>query len=302
MISIAQALAEDAKRIKDDIRVLLGQHSRLSRRPEYDSIVVLNPKGDHNWQELSVEARRIQAKILKDYKTYRDLVRVLIRGLTDESRREFEEADDLILQHVEQQHSTWCKTSDEAVAKTLAAFDAIAGVIDRLYSADGAFVTVPDTNALIANPDFVTWQFDRSTNFQIVFTPTVLAELDELKISHRVPEVRTKAESVIRRIKELARRGDLHDGVPVVKDRITARSVAVEPEMTESLPWLDASNNDDRFLAAVIEIIRENTRSFVTIVTGDVNLQNKARFARIPFCEPPPPSSLPPSQEATPCQ
>ncbi len=287
MLTIAQALADDASRIKGDLRVLIGEHSRLSRRPEYDDFVVLNRLGDHDWAKLSVDARRLQTKIWREYTTYRDLVRVLIRGLTGESRREFDKADDLIRQHVEQQNSTWCKTPEEALVKTLAAFDAIADIMERLYSADGVFVMVPDTNALIANPDFGTWTFDQSPCFQIVFTPTVLAELDELKISHRVPEVRTKAESVIRRIKELARRGNLHDGVPVVKDRITARSIAIEPDMAESLPWLDASNNDDRFLASVIEIIRENVRSAVAIVTGDVNLQNKARFARVPFCEPP---------------
>ncbi len=287
MISIAQALAEDAKRIKDDIRVLLVQHSRLSQQPQYEGIVFINTKGNHNWGELSVDACRIQAKILKSYKTYRDLVHVLIRGLTGESQREFDRADDIIRQHVEQQYSTWCKTPQEAVEKTIAAFDEIASVIDRLYSADGAFVAVPDTNALIANPDLDRWRFEDCTAFEMVFTPTVLSELDKLKSSHRNENVRAKAESVIRRIKELGRRGDLHVGIPVVKDRINARSVAVEPEMTESLPWLDASNNDDRFLASVIEIIRENVRSVVTIVTGDVNLQNKARFARIPFCEPP---------------
>lgn len=53
------------------------------------------------------------------------------------------------------------------------------------------------------------------------------------------------------------------------------------------LPWLDPTNNDDRFLASVVEIARENTRCVVAIVTGDINLQNKARFARMPFCEPP---------------
>ncbi|MDM8006166.1 MAG: PIN domain-containing protein [Phycisphaerae bacterium] len=73
----------------------------------------------------------------------------------------------------------------------------------------------------------------------------------------------------------------------MISDRITARSVPAEPKVSETLPWLDPSNNDDRFLASVIEVIRENVRSVVVIVTGDINLQNKARFARIPFCEPP---------------
>lgn len=287
MKTIAQTLAEHAAAIKEDVRVFIGEHSGLSPRPEHDSILVIDTRGNNDWMKLTVEGRRLQDKILGDYRKYHDIVRVLIGGLPEDSRLEFDEADTLIQQHVDQQSSTWCKTPSDALAKTLAAFDVIATLIDRLYSAEGTFVAVPDTNALIANPDFASWRFDGITSFEIVFTPTALSELDNLKMSHRVPEVREKAESVIRRIKELARRGDIHVGVPVVNGAITARAIAVEPNVAKSLPWLDANNNDDRFLATVIEITRHHTRSAVTVVTGDVNLQNKARFARIPFCEVP---------------
>ncbi|MBI3411412.1 MAG: hypothetical protein HY040_24050 [Planctomycetes bacterium] len=286
MITIAESLAADAERLKADIRVLLEQHSRLNPPLHSESIVILGPS--HFWADLSVEAQRLQTKILNDYKKYRDLIRVLIRGLTDESQRAFKEANDLILRLVEQDYATWCETKQEATEQTLAAFDRIQSVVDRLYSPDGVSLVVSDTNALVANPNLDHWRFGWCDSFTIVFTPIVLAELDELKISHKNASVREKAESVIRRIKELARRGELDCGVPVLRNTIMARSVAVEPNMSETLPWLDATNNDDRFLASVIEIIRENVRSTVTIVTGDVNLQNKARFARIPYCEPPP--------------
>lgn len=298
-MTIAESLATDAQRLKADVRVLLEQHSRLSPPLHAEPIVILGP--NHFWADLSVEARRLQTKILNDYKKYRDLIGVLIRGLTDESQRAFKEANDLILRHVEQDYATWCETKQEATDQTLAAFDRIQNVVDRLYSPDGVSLVVSDTNALVANPNLDRWRFDWCDSFTIVFTPIVLAELDELKVSHRNPNVREKAERVIRRIKELARRGDPHVGVPVINNRITARSVAVEPNMNETLPWLDATNNDDRFLASVIEIMRENVRSTVTIVTGDVNLQNKAGFARIPFCEPPPVSEPATAQEV-PCQ
>lgn len=287
MKTIKESLSSDAAHIKEDIRILLSEHSGISPQPEYGSVIFLNISGNQCWHELDVNGRRIQAKILKNYKTYRDLVYVLIRGLTDESQRKFDEADEYIQQHVEQEYGTWCKTVAEAIEKTLAAFDDIEAIINCLYSAEEESLVVPDTNALLARPDMDAWAFDWCTSFEIAFTPTVLAELDELKVSHKNSDVRSKAKSVIRRIKELGRRGDLHSGVPVVTGRITARSVAVEPNVGESLPWLDASNNDDRILASVVELARENTRSVVAIVTADINLQNKARFARMPFCEPP---------------
>jgi hypothetical protein len=39
----------------------------------------------------------------------------------------------------------------------------------------------------------------------------------------------------------------------------------------------------------VIEVMRMKPRSAVLLVTRDINLQNKAEFANIPFVEPPAP-------------
>jgi hypothetical protein len=55
----------------------------------------------------------------------------------------------------------------------------------------------------------------------------------------------------------------------------------------ETLPWLDPSVPDDRMLASTVEAMRTHPRSTVALVTGDISLQNKATFARVPFLEPP---------------
>jgi len=286
MKTIAESLAEDVLQIKADVRQLL-EHSGMHPRERIDGFVFVDFSGDHYWNELPIDARRLQSKILKDYRLYRDLVQALIRGLTDRSRQVFSEADEFITRHLQQQGSTWCKTPQAAFEKIADQFDRIDAVIEQLHSPDGASLVVPDTNALLACPCFDHWAFDWCEDFELIFTPPVLAELDDLKISHRNPDVREKAESVIRRIKELGRRGDLIAGVPVVKGRILARSVAIEPRVSDTLPWLDPDNNDDRFLASVVELLRDSIRSTVMVVTADINLQNKARFARLPFCEPP---------------
>ena len=57
--------------------------------------------------------------------------------------------------------------------------------------------------------------------------------------------------------------------------------------MSETLSWFVADNKDDQFLAACIEVMRSHLRSAVVLVTRDINLQNKAEFARLPFTEPP---------------
>ncbi|MCC6906624.1 MAG: hypothetical protein IT430_01670 [Phycisphaerales bacterium] len=284
MRTLTNLLAEDAARIRSDIMTLMA-NSGLHVDSGGGGIVFLG--GSHWWDDLPLEGRRNQDKILTEYRQYRDLVRVLIRRLSDDSQREFDAADRVVVENIDQRGATWCETVPEAQAKTLDAVDKIQGLLDRLYSPEAEALVIPDTNALIMGAPLEQWSFDWCDAFTVVLTPTVLAELDELKIAHRNPEVRTKAERIIRRIKEYCRRGDLRAGVPIVTGRIKARSIAVEPKLDESLPWLDPTNNDDRLLASTIEIIRQNVRSVVVLVTGDINLQNKAQHARLPVSEPP---------------
>jgi hypothetical protein len=81
---------------------------------------------------------------------------------------------------------------------------------------------VPDTNALIFNPDIEKWEFDDMRQFTVVLTPPVLSELDTLKIkSPGVETVREKSVKVINKIKEYRRRaanasGKLTDGIVLV--------------------------------------------------------------------------------------
>lgn len=286
MKTLTDLLAEDAAEIKHDIARLM-EHSKLHQRRDCDTIVYIDPNGNGLWGELSLEVRPLQSKILEDYRRYHEMIRTLTRGMAKGSQREFAQAHALVVKHVEQQLATWSKSVADAQAETLRAIDEMQGLLDHLYSPRGEVLIVPDTSALILGASLEQWSFDWCDAFTVVLTPTVLAELDELKIAHRNLDVRTKAECIIRQIKEYCRRGDLRAGVPVVKRRISARSIAVEPKMGESLPWLDPTNNDDRLLASTIEIIRQNVRSVVVLVTADVNLQNKAQHARIPTVEPP---------------
>jgi predicted ribonuclease YlaK len=154
---------------------------------------------------------------------------------------------------------------------------------------DNSPIYVPDTNALLFNPDLENWRFPDVPTFKVVLTPTVTSELDHLKINHKVETVRDKAEGLIRRIKGYRSRGRLTEGVPLVSGTSEIIALAVEPDFAQSLPWLDSGNNDDRMIATFVEVMRLNPRSPVILVTRDLNLQNKAEFARLPFCEPPEP-------------
>jgi predicted ribonuclease YlaK len=67
-------------------------------------------------------------------------------------------------------------------------------------------------------------------------------------------------------------------------------TLAVEPDADHVLPWLDLSNEDDRILAAFVDVMRQHPRSPVVLVTRDINLQNKAEYAALAFVEPPDPA------------
>ena len=90
-------------------------------------------------------------------------------------------------------------------------------------------VLIPDTNSLIICPDFVKYsEIASSDEFTIELIPTVLEELDKLKVVHRDRDFRDKVNSVIRRIKGLRQQGSLLNGVTVNRT-ITVKMVAKEP-------------------------------------------------------------------------
>jgi predicted ribonuclease YlaK len=150
---------------------------------------------------------------------------------------------------------------------------------------------VPATKALAWNPDLEKWLFAGVWRFTLVLTATVLGELDRLKVEHRNPDFRAKAEGVINRLKSYRRRGELSRGVVLRRSVSTLKTIALEPKVEETLPWLDPTNDDDRVLASFIEVMRQHPRTPVILVTRDINLQNKVEYAGLPFVEPPDPAA-----------
>jgi len=288
MRTTTELLGERGDRIAADIAALLDRSSIKHFNPNLGGAFYFGPTG--RWGDLGTEGRRLQSKILSEYGRHHALLAVLLRDQPEDSAHDLEEADKTILGVVDQSHDTWVKTIDQARRDVLGSFEVTKGLVERLHDAGGGEVAyVPDTNALLHNVDLDAWTFGDSPTFELVLTPTSLVELDELKVNHRNPEFRDKAEGLIRRIKGYRARGSLADGVQLRAGLSTIRSVAEEPRLGDSLPWLDPDNRDDRFIASTIEVMRSRPRSAVVIVTRDINLQNKAELASLPFVEPPDP-------------
>lgn len=94
----------------------------------------------------------------------------------------------------------------------------------------------------VRNPDLDSWRFGDARRFTLVLTATVLSELDRLKVEHRNPDFRAKVEGLINRLKSYRSRGQLSRGVVLRRDVSTIKTIALEPKVEETLPWLDADN------------------------------------------------------------
>lgn len=289
MKSIREQIKDFANEIESSMSELILKQSRISQWNHPESSVLLTLK-NFKWEALSQEGVQLQSKVFEEYGHFSSLLRVLLAKQPDHIRHKFNKSADLVndiitqsvttvLQNTQQAHQRVCKELHEQVA-----------LIDRLYDGSGgARMFVPDTNALLYNPDLEKWNFNAVPIFTIVLTPTVLSELDHHKINHRNEDVRKKADGLIGRIKDYRRRGRLSVGVPIKRDKITVMAIAKEPNFSDTLPWLDANSDDDRYLASFLEVMRTFASSITVLVTRDINLQNKAEFSRVPFLEPPNP-------------
>jgi predicted ribonuclease YlaK len=66
---------------------------------------------------------------------------------------------------------------------------------------------------------------------------------------------------------------------------ITIRLLQAEPDFDSTLSWLQRDNDDDRIIAATLEYQRQVPSSIVVLVTEDINMQNKAEAAKLPYDE-----------------
>ncbi len=289
-----QTIIDNLKNLSDEIHQLLQElllkHSSIylwNKHHHHSAVVVISLAGNYAFKELDDNGRKLQAHLLEKYNHFYDLTNVLLREQPKDTLRELVQANTTILNIIEQSH-TCCKNTNEALEEADNALQTHLKLLCRLFDHSlGEVVLVPDTNALIYNPKLESWEFSNFSKFTIILLPTVLSELDGLKINHRNEEVRKKAETLIRQMKEYRRRGKLTVGVTLVNDKSKIQAVSIEPDMTKSLQWLDSNNNDDRLIAGVIEVMRNRPNSYVMAVSRDINFQNKAEFADLPFIEPP---------------
>ena len=291
MQTVADNLQEMAAEIENLLeKLLLNQSSIYQRFVTNDRSPTVIGLNLYAYQDLGEKGRQIQGKLLERYRRFYSLLATLLSEQPKDTLQTLSRLDKKLTETIEQQ-PTDHKTVQEALEEAKRLLIGQVALLKRLYDVSaGEPVYVLDTSALIHNPNLEKWAFADTPRFTLVLLPTVLAELDSLKTEHHNRDVRDKAKKIIRMMKEYSRRGSLADGVPLVKGRSSVVAIAVDPDMSTTLPWLHSDVPDDRILANTIEIMRSRPRTPVVLITADFNLQNKASFARIPALDPPDPA------------
>ncbi len=262
-------------------------HSNLVYHDFSDSAFVLLGPSSY-WEALPDDAKSLQWDLQQDTRRWFDLVTEIVGDRGESAVEQTKATRAMCESAIKQSDAMWARNTEEFAQRLWTELTALMATVKGLYSESQRPTFVPDTNALIANPALEEWDFGLDgTIFEVILTPTVLSELDNLKGGRSDMPRTEKAQRVVRQIKEYQRRGPLLKGVVLRTGRSVVSSIAAEPNFKRTLSWLDPSVADDRLLASTLEVVKRRLHAPVLVVTGDVGLQNKLTMAGLPFVERP---------------
>lgn len=239
----------------------------------------------HRWDPLKPAEQRLVGRATQAKQRFDELGAAAINAVASERHDDFQNAGEVLRRVAQQDDSSRgapASTVDGVRQRLRKALDEQLTILASLPSAhgEGGQLLVPDTNALLYKPDLERWE-PPAGEWTAVLVPQVVRELDQLKLR---PAVSQKAEGVVRRLKEYGRRGDTLVGVRIAS-RLRLRELAVDADMARAPSWLQRGHADDELLASVLELQWDDLKARVVLATRDRNLQNKARFARVPYLD-----------------
>jgi PIN domain len=280
-VSTTARVRDHVGSIVDRLSALIAQIPVVERQRTGGVVVYVGP--DFHWGDLSPEHQAFQLELKREFDPLSELMRLLLHGASKELLERLDDADKHFREWLELQGWNWslsCNT-DRNVQAMRSSAEELGAILDVLeYTGSKELILVPDTNSLLGTSDPVTYRSVEDSPFRFVLLPTVLGELDTLKTEHRNPDVRDKAKAAIKRVRGWRDQGPLLSGV-TVDGTIVVQAIHREPDMETTLSWLDPTVKDDRILASVLELQAENPAARVVLVTGDINLQNKADAALV---------------------
>ena len=244
---------------------------------------------EYLWQELGFLEKEDQKKLLEKYwKFISELKFFLSPKMLEKDLDQYTDLmHDMVLSLIRQEDGFYKKPDiNELFELALQTIRQMKEIV-RIYYPDGVkeIILLPDTNCLFLAPAIENWEFNEIKEYTLLFSPTVLSEIDSKKVSGN-ERVKASAKTLSRQFKEYNRRGNTLEGIRL-KPGVTLKMRALEPKFEEMFSALDSTNNDDRIIMTCFGVMRENPQAEVYLVTADINMQNKARFWEIALLEAP---------------
>ena len=242
------------------------------------------------WVQLSPDLQREQNQILKDFEEWHvDFIQLFSNATRDE---------DMQLEKLRLEMDSWIKyrvssrSVPESTKTAIVLFgttcDKFIEFLDQITSAnDTNPIFIIDTSAIVDCPDVS--QMSKLINVitaTFIFPSTTISELDNLKTGKKDENFRRKLTTAINNLSEMTKMGNILDGIGL-PNGIIVKMLAAEPDFSTLPQWLDPSINDDRIVASAIELQRNSPKSIITILTNDINMQNKGSLAGIPVMKVP---------------
>ena len=209
MPSVVENIQKKGDDLLAQVVTFLHVHCHIESRPYNDLTRAQTGFASFcKWDNLQGMALQEQARLLPRCDQFFSILETLLSGQTASCRKELGMANAEFHELITQEKRCQYESIDYAVQAAKKAMQVALSFLPRLYDPnDGEVCYVPDTNALLYNTELDKWQFDGVPKFTVVLTPTVLSELDDLKVKGN-DRVRPKAEKLVRQIKEYARRGE----------------------------------------------------------------------------------------------
>lgn len=291
MSTILQKLQSDVLYIKDNLKILLLQHSQVGKDVNENSpIFYISTSGNRLWEDLKPDGKVFRNFLYKEFNRILELWDYLIEPFPDDLINNYKEYKKEISDSILQTDTTWSRNTQEAF---LNCERALVGIYDLFLLSVNAKAKndlyVLDTSALIHNPDIEDWKFDQVEKFTLVVPITVIQELDSYEMSNKNDIVKTKAKKILNKIRNLSLRGKLSDGVNVRDNKIFFQTLPFEVSIPKVFSLMNTSNNDDKIFSTFLYTIRENVNSTVTLITRDTGLFVKANHYGLPSEQPPDP-------------
>lgn len=124
----------------------------------YPGSAIISAGDDYCWSDIASEARPIQARALEEYCRLHESLKVLLRNQPADTLAELDKANEAVTNVIEQRSTLFHSSADAAFSRAGKALETATGLVPRLYSAEeDEMILVPDTNAVLHNPDLDTW-------------------------------------------------------------------------------------------------------------------------------------------------